>query len=164
MKFLEDGTKVRVSKLSGNIIPKSDILKQRKNPTPSNSTKDTSPSMVTKQTFSFEHDIVHKKNNILKKLELEHYNHLKQLFQRNGKQEKYKKLKQMKFEFEVFKRAKELLLIEREKELSISSLNEQLEEVEGRGGRQISQGDEEEEMITKKISNQIQDMKLQMKK
>jgi hypothetical protein len=39
MKFLEDGTKVRVAKVSGAIIPKSEILKKRRHPAPSNSTK-----------------------------------------------------------------------------------------------------------------------------
>eukprot|EP01080_Neovahlkampfia_damariscottae_P004442 gene4442-7817_t len=139
MKFLEDGTKVRVSKASGAIIPKSDILKTRKNPAPTNSTKDTPPSSVTKTTFNHD-EIIHKKNRILKKLEIQYYNQLKQIFERDEKKEKYKKLKQMKFEFEVFKRAKELLLIEKEEKIQKEEIEKNIE-------------------VSKKISNQIQEMK-----
>ncbi|PXF45134.1 50S ribosomal protein L24 [Gracilariopsis chorda] len=52
--FLEDGTKVRVSKKSGVIIPRPEILKQRRNPHPEDSPKDTAPTVVLHRSYNDE--------------------------------------------------------------------------------------------------------------
>lgn len=50
--FLEDGTKVRIAKRSGAVIPRPQILSQRRQPRPeSDGPKDTPPTVVLKQTF-----------------------------------------------------------------------------------------------------------------
>ena len=52
MRFLEDGTKVRVSKRSGTIIPKPEDLKMRKVPRPSQpGPMDTPPEEATRETW-----------------------------------------------------------------------------------------------------------------
>jgi hypothetical protein len=94
--------------------------------------------LATKNTL-LETEMVEKKNYILQKLELRYYNHLKQKFKNAEKDEKYRQLKQMKFEYLVFQRAKELLKEE----------NAQVE----------VQEKEIQKLISKKISNQIQEMK-----
>lgn len=51
-RFLEDGTKVRVSKKSGAIIPRPEILRQRRKPKPeTDGKKDTAPTVVMERTF-----------------------------------------------------------------------------------------------------------------
>lgn len=54
-KFLEDGTKVRVSKMSGVIIPRPEVLRQRRKPKPeTDGAKDTAPMVVLERTFKDE--------------------------------------------------------------------------------------------------------------
>eukprot|EP00884_Botryococcus_braunii_P002980 jgi/Botrbrau1/12683/Bobra.67_1s0047.1 len=53
-KYMEDGTKVRVSRgrnASGSIIPRPEVLKQRRSPRPLIGSKDTAPELVLKQTY-----------------------------------------------------------------------------------------------------------------
>lgn len=57
-KFLEDGTKVRVSKKSGAIIPRPEILRQRRKPKPeTDGKKDTAPMIVLERTFKDENGL-----------------------------------------------------------------------------------------------------------
>ncbi|KAI0559899.1 Ribosomal proteins 50S L24/mitochondrial 39S L24 [Gracilaria domingensis] len=49
--FLEDGTKVRVSKRSGAIIPRPEILRQRRKPHPEDSPKDTPPTVALHRSY-----------------------------------------------------------------------------------------------------------------
>lgn len=51
-KFLEDGTKVRVSKRSGQVIPKPDMLADRKPRSVIVGVKDTAPVDVFAVTFA----------------------------------------------------------------------------------------------------------------
>eukprot|EP01098_Paradermamoeba_levis_P007184 TRINITY_DN2977_c0_g1_i1.p1 TRINITY_DN2977_c0_g1~~TRINITY_DN2977_c0_g1_i1.p1 ORF type:complete len:170 (-),score=37.83 TRINITY_DN2977_c0_g1_i1:82-591(-) len=51
-RFLEDGQKVRISKKSGVIIPRPEILKERKKPKPmKDGPKDTAPEAVLRKTY-----------------------------------------------------------------------------------------------------------------
>lgn len=52
-RFLEDGTKVRVS-TAGAVIPRPEILRQRRKKKPEGSPKDTPPTVVLKRTFEDE--------------------------------------------------------------------------------------------------------------
>ncbi|CDF39372.1 unnamed protein product [Chondrus crispus] len=52
-RFLEDGTKVRVSK-AGAVIPRPDILKRRRKERPDDSPKDTAPTVALERTFEDE--------------------------------------------------------------------------------------------------------------
>lgn len=52
--YLEDGTKVRVSKRSGEIIPRPEILKQRRKEHPEDSEKDTLPTVALHRSFEDE--------------------------------------------------------------------------------------------------------------
>lgn len=59
--FLEDGTKVRVSKKSGAIIPRPEILRQRRKPRPENDgPKDTAPTVALERTFEDEDGLYEK--------------------------------------------------------------------------------------------------------
>ncbi|CAN8069467.1 unnamed protein product [Agarophyton chilense] len=49
--FMEDGTKVRVSKRSGTIIPRPEILRQRRKPHPEDSPKDTPPTVALHRSY-----------------------------------------------------------------------------------------------------------------
>lgn len=49
--FLEDGTKVRVSKRSGAVIPRPEILKNRRKERPEDGPKDTPPTIVLHKSF-----------------------------------------------------------------------------------------------------------------
>lgn len=51
-RFLEDGTKVRISKKSGAVIPRPAILRERRKPRPEkDGAKDTPPTVVLERTF-----------------------------------------------------------------------------------------------------------------
>lgn len=57
-KFLEDGTKVRVSKRSGCIIPRPDILEKRRVERPEDhKSKDTTPEVALQCTFEDENNL-----------------------------------------------------------------------------------------------------------
>jgi hypothetical protein len=94
--------------------------------------------LATKNTL-LESEMVEKKNSILQMLELRYYNHLKQKFKNSEKDEKYRQLKQLKFEYLVFQRAKELL---KEENTAIEIQEKEIQK-----------------LISKKISNRIQEMK-----
>jgi large subunit ribosomal protein L24 len=67
--FLEDGTKVRVAKRSGAIIPRPANLSQRRVPLPNEAgPKDTAPSVVMKRTFEDENDLYTEKYGSFKAL------------------------------------------------------------------------------------------------
>ncbi|CAI0434016.1 unnamed protein product, partial [Linum tenue] len=52
IKYLEDGTKVRVSRASGSIIPRPEILKIRTTPRPTEAgPKDTTMDVVLEKTY-----------------------------------------------------------------------------------------------------------------
>lgn len=54
-RFLEDGTKVRVSVKSGAVIPRPEILRQRRKPRPEkDGPKDTAPDVAVERTFEDE--------------------------------------------------------------------------------------------------------------
>ena len=55
--FLEDGTKVRISKRSGAVIPRPEVLTKRRKPKPDDGPKDTPPTMVLQRTFVDEHGL-----------------------------------------------------------------------------------------------------------
>lgn len=59
-RFLEDGTKVRIAKISGAIIPRPDILRHRRKPRPPDSPKCTPASVVLRRTFVDEHGLYEK--------------------------------------------------------------------------------------------------------
>lgn len=50
-RFLEDGTKVRVAVRSGAVIPRPEILKQRRAERPDDGPKDTRPEVALEKTF-----------------------------------------------------------------------------------------------------------------
>lgn len=53
-RFLEDGSKVRVTVgkgASGSVVPRPEILRERRKPLPSVGPKDTASEVVQKQTF-----------------------------------------------------------------------------------------------------------------
>lgn len=52
--YTEDGTKVRVSKKSGSIIPRPEILRQRRKPHPEDSSKDTPAVVALHRSFDDE--------------------------------------------------------------------------------------------------------------
>jgi large subunit ribosomal protein L24 len=58
--FLEDGTKVRVANKSGALIPKPDILKQRRHPRPYAGPRDTAPEVAHKKTVSEQDETLHR--------------------------------------------------------------------------------------------------------
>lgn len=67
--FLDDGTKVRVSKKSGCIVPRPEILSKRRLPRPeANLTKDTPASIVLKRTFEDENNLYGEKYGSFKEL------------------------------------------------------------------------------------------------
>lgn len=59
-RFLEDGTKVRVARVSGAIIPRPEILKQRRKARAKDSPKCTPPAVVLKRTFEDENGLYEK--------------------------------------------------------------------------------------------------------
>ncbi len=59
-RFLEDGTKVRIAKVSGAIIPRPAILSKRRKERPPDSPKCTLPSVVLRRTFEDEHGLYEK--------------------------------------------------------------------------------------------------------
>lgn len=59
-RFLEDGTKVRVAKVSGAIIPRPESLKHRRKPRAKDSPKCTPAAVVLKRTFEDEHGLYEK--------------------------------------------------------------------------------------------------------
>ncbi len=59
-RFLEDGTKVRVAKVSGAVIPRPEILRHRRKPRPKDSPKCTPAAVVLKRTFEDEHGLYEK--------------------------------------------------------------------------------------------------------
>lgn len=52
--FLEDGTKVRVAVRSGAVIPRPEILKQRRSPKPNDTVRCTPPTVVLERTYKDE--------------------------------------------------------------------------------------------------------------
>merc|ERR1719183_1322556 len=58
--FLEDGTKVRIANKSGAIVPKPDILKQRRHPRPYAGPRDTAPEVAHKKTVSEQDETLHR--------------------------------------------------------------------------------------------------------
>mmetsp|Transcript_23093 Transcript_23093/g.47175 ORF Transcript_23093/g.47175 Transcript_23093/m.47175 type:complete len:197 (+) Transcript_23093:13-603(+) len=68
MAFLQDGTKVRIAKKSGAIIPKPEILRQRRLPHPiGGPAKDTAPDVALAKTRTADEDALH---DALRKLTL----------------------------------------------------------------------------------------------
>lgn len=59
-RFLEDGTKVRIARVSGAIIPRPSILAQRRKPRNKDSPKCTAAAVVLKQTFQDENGLYEK--------------------------------------------------------------------------------------------------------
>lgn len=59
-RFLEDGTKVRVSVRSGAIIPRPEILKERRKPRGDDGPKDTAPTVALERTFKDEEGLYEK--------------------------------------------------------------------------------------------------------
>ncbi len=49
--YLEDGSKERIAKKSGAMIPRSAALKDRREPRPEASAKDTKPELVLEVTY-----------------------------------------------------------------------------------------------------------------
>lgn len=105
-KFLEDGSKVRVAKISNAIVNKPAVRKRRS--PPSNPFKDTTPEIVTKKSYT-EAEFVELKNRFLASLELQHYNHLKQKYEHEQKHKLLAELKEREFQKDVFERAKKIV-------------------------------------------------------
>jgi large subunit ribosomal protein L24 len=104
MRFLEDGSKVRFAKKGQVVIPKPAYKRGRK---PANALKDTAPASVTEKTYT-EQEIIELKNRYLRSMELMHYNQLKQQYENQQKKEVKKTLDQRRFQFEVYRKAKEM--------------------------------------------------------
>ena len=104
MRFLEDGSKVRYSKKGQVVIPKPTPKRGWK---PSNTVKDTTSTNVLDKTFT-EQEMIELKNKYLRQMELAYYNHLKQKYENEQKDQVKKTLYQRRFQYEVYQRAKQL--------------------------------------------------------
>jgi len=111
-KFLENGKKVRYAKVSGEIIPKPlSVRKPRKKPY--NTSKDTPPELANKKTYKrSEYEAL--KARYMRRFELKYYNHLRQVYENKLKKERVAEFEKLKFQHEVFERAKVLAKMELE--------------------------------------------------
>lgn len=70
--FLEDGTKVRIAKCSGAIIPRPDVLKERRVKRGADSKKDTAPNVVLRKTYEDEFGLYEKYEHFKARIEKGH--------------------------------------------------------------------------------------------
>lgn len=119
-RFLEDGTKVRMSKESNVVITRPEPKKRVKKP--SNPYKDTESEEVIKVTWS-EEEKQQMVNYYLINLEKQHLNHLKQVSERDEKLSMEKEVQSKLFQMRVLKRAKEIIQEEDSLSSSMSELN-----------------------------------------
>ena len=117
-RFQEDGTKVRMAKVSGAIIPKPEPKKRVKRP--SNPYKDTDSEDVVKVTWT-EEERAQLVNYYLIKLEKQHLNHLQQVNESRASKVLKKELEEKLYRMRVLKRAKEILA----EDQSLSAINQE---------------------------------------
>ncbi|KAG2394176.1 hypothetical protein C9374_003940 [Naegleria lovaniensis] len=118
-RFLDDGSKVRMAKESGAVIPKPEPKKRLKRP--SNPYKDTDSAEVVKATWT---DAEREQliNYYLIKLEQQEVHRLQKRSEKEEKKQMQKELADKLFKMRVLQRAKEILA-EQQEEPSSSSFN-----------------------------------------
>jgi large subunit ribosomal protein L24 len=109
-KYLEDGTKVRVSKKSGEIIPKPERKMRVRT---SNPERDTAPDEAYAKTYTYS-EMIELKNRFLRVMELNYYSYLKWQYEEQQKNNLRQLYEQKVFDLQVYQRAQELLREKRE--------------------------------------------------
>ncbi|KAF0982345.1 hypothetical protein FDP41_011275 [Naegleria fowleri] len=119
-RFLEDGSKVRMAKESGAVIPKPEPKKRLKRP--SNPFKDTDSAEVIKVTWTKEEreQLI---NYYLIKLEQQEVDRLQRRSEKEEQKQMQKELNDKLFNMRVLKRAKEILAEQQQQQGSLSTFN-----------------------------------------
>ncbi len=102
---MEDGTKVRVAKKTGNVIPKPGW---KVKPRQTNPERDTTPESAVEKTYTHS-EFVELKNRFLRIMELNYYKQLRYLYEENRKKQLRQSYEQKIFDLQVYQRAQELL-------------------------------------------------------
>ncbi|KAL0483273.1 ribosomal protein L24 [Acrasis kona] len=106
-KFTEDGKKVRVTKVSGTVVPKPSWTQFRKEQKVYPDT-DTAPADVVQKTYT-RGEVLELKNRFLRMMELDHYQELKAQYEEFQKNKARQLYDQKVFEKQVYERAQQFL-------------------------------------------------------